>query len=248
MPLDPQAKRLIDLIDGTGGVRADPGVRPRSSSATSTPSLSAPVTIAVAPGRGPDDPGPGRPEIPVRIYRPDGDGPKPAIVYYHGGGWVIGGLDTHDGGCRALAERGRRRRRLGRLPAGARAPVPGAARRRDRRARLGRTTTRRELGHRPGADRGRRRQRRRQPRRGRRADRPRRRRSAASCFQLLIYPVTDYEFDERVDERERRGLLPHPRRDAVVLQPLPERPGRRCGPAGLAAAGRRTSRGSRPRS
>ncbi len=45
-------------------------------------------------------------EMPVRIYRPEGEAPKPVIVYYHGGGWVIGTLETHDEGCRALAERG----------------------------------------------------------------------------------------------------------------------------------------------
>ncbi|MGH3436925.1 MAG: alpha/beta hydrolase fold domain-containing protein [Sciscionella sp.] len=39
-------------------------------------------------------------EIPVRIYRPDGDGPLPVVVFFHGGGWVIGSLETHDGVCR----------------------------------------------------------------------------------------------------------------------------------------------------
>src|SRR5262249_52024363 len=41
-------------------------------------------------------------EIPVRIYTPAGDGPHPLLVYFHGGGWGIGNLDTHDGVCRAL--------------------------------------------------------------------------------------------------------------------------------------------------
>lgn len=49
-------------------------------------------------------PGPGGP-IPVRIYTPEGAGPFPALVYYHGGGWVIGGLDVVDGPCTALANR-----------------------------------------------------------------------------------------------------------------------------------------------
>ena len=35
-------------------------------------------------------------EIPVRIYWPNATGTRPAIVYYHGGGHVIGSLDTHD--------------------------------------------------------------------------------------------------------------------------------------------------------
>jgi acetyl esterase len=43
--------------------------------------------------------------IPVRLYDRDGGGstPRPLLVYYHGGGWVIGDLDTHDGVCRFLA-------------------------------------------------------------------------------------------------------------------------------------------------
>lgn len=50
-------------------------------------------------------PGPGGP-VPVRAYRPKGAGKDevlPALVYFHGGGWVIGDLDTHDVVCRTLA-------------------------------------------------------------------------------------------------------------------------------------------------
>jgi acetyl esterase len=49
--------------------------------------------------------GPGGP-IPLRVYRPAGVAPGvalPALVYYHGGGWVIGDLDTHDVQCRQTA-------------------------------------------------------------------------------------------------------------------------------------------------
>lgn len=41
-------------------------------------------------------------DIPVRIYRPDIAGPLPLMVYYHGGGFVIGDLDSHDNLCRAF--------------------------------------------------------------------------------------------------------------------------------------------------
>lgn len=41
--------------------------------------------------------------VPVRVYVPDGDGPHPTLVYIHGGGWVLGDLDTYDATCRALA-------------------------------------------------------------------------------------------------------------------------------------------------
>lgn len=44
-------------------------------------------------------------EIPLRIYFPEGDGPFPGVVFLHGGGWVIGDLDTHDNICRALSKR-----------------------------------------------------------------------------------------------------------------------------------------------
>ena len=50
-------------------------------------------------------PGKGGP-VPVRAYRPKGAGKDevlPALVYIHGGGWVIGDLDTHDVVCRTLA-------------------------------------------------------------------------------------------------------------------------------------------------
>jgi acetyl esterase len=39
----------------------------------------------------------------VRAYTPPGEG-HPVLVYFHGGGWVRGDLDTHDGLCRLLAE------------------------------------------------------------------------------------------------------------------------------------------------
>ena len=45
--------------------------------------------------------------IPLRLYRPLGSSSKallPVLVYYHGGGWVIGDLDTHDTLCRELAK------------------------------------------------------------------------------------------------------------------------------------------------
>jgi acetyl esterase/lipase len=50
-------------------------------------------------------PGPAGP-IAARLYVPSGSpasGPPPLLVYYHGGGWAIGDLETHDGPCRFLA-------------------------------------------------------------------------------------------------------------------------------------------------
>jgi acetyl esterase len=51
-------------------------------------------------------PGPDGGTIPLRLYRAAGTPPDallPALVYFHGGGWVIGDLDTHDSLCRHLA-------------------------------------------------------------------------------------------------------------------------------------------------
>lgn len=48
-------------------------------------------------------PGPAGP-VPLRIYRPPGDGPYPVTVYFHGGGWVLGSLEAYDGTCRTLCD------------------------------------------------------------------------------------------------------------------------------------------------
>jgi acetyl esterase len=42
-------------------------------------------------------------ELPVRVYRPSADRPLGTLVYFFGGGWTLGGIDTSDGVCRALA-------------------------------------------------------------------------------------------------------------------------------------------------
>lgn len=49
-------------------------------------------------------------DIPARVYTPktlrQDNGLAPALVFFHGGGWVIGNLDTHDVVCRAIADEG----------------------------------------------------------------------------------------------------------------------------------------------
>ncbi|GCE29129.1 putative lipase LipH [Dictyobacter alpinus] len=44
-------------------------------------------------------------ELPVRIYRPAGNDPFPILLYFHGGGWVIGDLDSEDEICRSLTNK-----------------------------------------------------------------------------------------------------------------------------------------------
>jgi acetyl esterase len=41
--------------------------------------------------------------VPARLYRAGDQDPVPVVLYAHGGGWVMGDLDTHDGLCRHLA-------------------------------------------------------------------------------------------------------------------------------------------------
>ena len=48
-------------------------------------------------------PGP-RGQIPIRIYTAEGTGKRPLIVFYHGGGWVVGNIETHDDVTRYLAK------------------------------------------------------------------------------------------------------------------------------------------------
>ena len=50
-------------------------------------------------------PGPAGP-IPIRVYRPTGQEAAGTVVYFHGGGFVVMGLDSHDGHCRHLARAG----------------------------------------------------------------------------------------------------------------------------------------------
>lgn len=45
--------------------------------------------------------------IPVRIYNPYPDRDLPILIYFHGGGWVYGSIETHDNVCRILAVQGK---------------------------------------------------------------------------------------------------------------------------------------------
>jgi acetyl esterase len=59
-----------------------------------------PVPVAAAADR--TIPGPAG-DLRVRVYTPHGEPPFPIVVWFHGGGWVVGTLDTFDTICRALA-------------------------------------------------------------------------------------------------------------------------------------------------
>ncbi|WHY83950.1 alpha/beta hydrolase [Neobacillus novalis] len=44
-------------------------------------------------------------DIPIRVYTPKGEGDFPAFIYYHGGGWTIGSIDSVDVPCRLITNR-----------------------------------------------------------------------------------------------------------------------------------------------
>lgn len=104
MPLDPQAQAVVDQLalgkPPDFSTLEPAAVRKLYDAAFATGGNAEPV--AHVENR--TLPGPAG-EIPVRVYRPRPDGLLPALVYFHGGGWVICSLDTHDNLCRALANR-----------------------------------------------------------------------------------------------------------------------------------------------
>ena len=106
MPLDPSAKRLLDMLAAAGGmgdIAAMTPVQMREGFRR----LARMVDLKGVPiGTIEDDalPGPGGP-LPYRLYRPQQPAAQslPALVFFHGGGCVFGDLDTHDGLCRLLS-------------------------------------------------------------------------------------------------------------------------------------------------
>ena len=103
--LHPQARALLDLMEARG-VPPIHTLSPADARATyrDRRNVTQPPPAEVAEVRELIADGP-HGAIPLRCYRPLGadDEALPVLVYFHGGGWVIGDLDTHDSLCRALA-------------------------------------------------------------------------------------------------------------------------------------------------
>jgi acetyl esterase len=101
MPLDPQAKELLDTLASIGAPPLhDMSVEEaRLANRKLFISRGEPEPVGQVEDR--RIPGPAG-DISVRIYTPQGNGPFSILVYLHGGGWVVGNLDTHDAQCRAL--------------------------------------------------------------------------------------------------------------------------------------------------
>jgi acetyl esterase len=106
MTLDPDVIGLLDLIKAAGRPALDSLPPPEARVAfLAGRTVLQPDPAEVASVRDFTIPGPAG-AIPVRLYRGIGTGSDtklPCLVYYHGGGWVIGDLDSHDVLCRRLA-------------------------------------------------------------------------------------------------------------------------------------------------
>lgn len=100
MSLDPQAQALLQVMPAPPDFDALDVATLRAGMDAAV--LGGEDVEAVADVRNVRIPGPAG-EIPLRVYTPAGDGPFPGLVYFHGGGFVLCGLDTHDGTCRSLA-------------------------------------------------------------------------------------------------------------------------------------------------
>jgi acetyl esterase len=103
MPVHPELQMLLDLVAAAGASA------PPLSETTPEMSRMTYQGLAMMAGPGPevgsveDRTIPGSAgDIPVRVYRPFGEGPFGVTMFFHGGGFVIGDLDTHDNVCREL--------------------------------------------------------------------------------------------------------------------------------------------------
>lgn len=101
MSLDPQAQTLLENMRASGipPFHTLPVADARQAMIDLAGKTKRPVPVYQIEDRAiPGAAGP----IPIRIYTPAGDGPFPMLVYFHGGGWVLGSIETHDPICREL--------------------------------------------------------------------------------------------------------------------------------------------------
>ena len=103
MPVHPQAQTLLDVMSDFGLVidaSTDPVAIRQAIEEFAVAGRAAAEPVAHVEDR--TVPGPAG-EIPVRVYRPSDEPALPVLVWFHGGGWTIGSLETHDNTCRSLA-------------------------------------------------------------------------------------------------------------------------------------------------
>ncbi|PTL78504.1 alpha/beta hydrolase [Vitiosangium sp. GDMCC 1.1324] len=113
--VDPQTQQVLDALKALNPqpihtlkpaqARQQPGLKDAVSSLLQKQGKpTEPEKVAKVEDR--TIPGP-QGNLPVRVYTPEGSGPFPVLVYFHGGGFVLGNLDTFDASARALANQGK---------------------------------------------------------------------------------------------------------------------------------------------
>lgn len=104
--LDSEAKKFLELRENVGVLPYD-SVAPEAARRLAREQMttdSPPPDVAKI--RNFEIPGPNGP-VPVRVYEPETDAKVPVVVFFHGGGWVVNDLETHDPMCRQLTSEGR---------------------------------------------------------------------------------------------------------------------------------------------
>src|SRR5437660_1995955 len=99
MPVDPQIQAVLDKRTGVPATHTLPVDVARAQYEARIALMESPAEIAGVREYMID--GPGGP-LRLRIYTPHGTGPFPLLVFFHGSGFVLCSLDTHDGMCRNL--------------------------------------------------------------------------------------------------------------------------------------------------
>ena len=102
MPLDPELAGLIAIVNAGTPMSQQTPEQARAAFRTLTVDFRKPESI-VPVGSVEDTTVPGADgDLAARVYRPEGSGPFPTVALFHGGGFVIGDLDTHDNMARAI--------------------------------------------------------------------------------------------------------------------------------------------------
>jgi acetyl esterase len=99
MPVDPQIQALLDKGTGVPATHTLPVDVARAQYEARIALMAPAAEIASVREQTIDGPGA---SVRIRIYTPRGTGPFPLLVFFHGSGFVLCSLDTHDGMCRNL--------------------------------------------------------------------------------------------------------------------------------------------------
>ncbi|HEX3413394.1 MAG TPA: alpha/beta hydrolase [Stellaceae bacterium] len=99
MPVDPQIQTLLDRAAGVPATHTLPVAAARTQAESRVALMAPPAEIAGVREVAIDGPGG---QLRLRLYTPRDPGPFPLVVFFHGSGFVLCSLDTHDGMCRNL--------------------------------------------------------------------------------------------------------------------------------------------------